>query len=124
VETVLTPLFPRYLFVSLDIERERWRVINGTVGVVHLVCHGDRPAPVPAGVVEEIRAREDESGAVVLAVPSFRRGAALRITHGPLAEQTGLFEQMADQERVVLLLNLLGRDIRVTVPREAVAADS
>ena len=124
VETVLAPLFPRYLFVFLDVERERWRRVNGTVGIVQIVCQGDTPAAVPAGIVEEIRSREDESGAVVIEPPSFERGAALRIMQGPLAEQTGLFQQMADQERIVLLLNLLGRDIRVTVPRDAVAAES
>src|SRR5205823_8571760 len=56
-ETVPRPLFPRYLFVALDLARDRWRAVQSTFGVSHLVVAGDAPAPVPDGVVEEIWAR-------------------------------------------------------------------
>src|SRR5258706_16252721 len=35
-DTVMRPLFPGYLFVQLDLSRDRWRSINGTLGVVRL----------------------------------------------------------------------------------------
>ena len=46
----------------------------------------------------------------------------VRVTSGPLAEQVGWFEGVSDDERVILLLDLLGRKIQVRVPTEAVAA--
>ena len=52
--SVLAPLFPRYLFVSLDLSRDRWRSGRGTFGVSSLVMEGDRPAAVPEGVVEHL----------------------------------------------------------------------
>src|ERR1700694_1974440 len=33
LETILAPFFPGYLFVSLDLARDRWRSVNGTFGV-------------------------------------------------------------------------------------------
>ena len=65
-ETVLRPLFPRYVFVALDLEADRWRSINGTIGVSNLVCHGERPAALPEGVVEGLRISEIDEGAVPL----------------------------------------------------------
>jgi len=41
------PLFPGYLFVALDLARDRWRSVNGTFGVRGLVAAG--PAPCRAG---------------------------------------------------------------------------
>ena len=38
IETVEAPLFPRYLFVSIDLATQRWRAIHSTIGVSHLVC--------------------------------------------------------------------------------------
>src|SRR5882724_10664674 len=65
-ETVARPLFPRYLFVALDVARDRWLTVQSTFGVSSLVIVGNDPVPLPAGVVDEIRAREGEQGFVRL----------------------------------------------------------
>ena len=59
IETVAAPLFPRYLFVAIDLNVQRWRSIYSTVGVSRLVCNGDDPTPVPDGIVEALKQRED-----------------------------------------------------------------
>jgi transcriptional antiterminator RfaH len=122
VEQVARPLFPSYLFVRLDTERERWRSVNGTFGVSHLVSQGDAPISIPEGVIDAIRARENESGLVEMLPPTFQPGQRLEILEGPMALCTGLFQQMSDSERVVLLLDLLGRQVRVTIRCTRVAA--
>lgn len=122
VERVPRPLFPNYLFVHLDVERERWRSVNGTFGVSRLVSQGDMPLAVPDGIVDAIRLREDDDGLVTLLPPTFRPGQRVEILEGPMAMYTGFFEHMPDNERVVLLLNMLGRQVRVTVSRAGVAA--
>ena len=68
VETVQAPLFPSYLFVAIDREKQRWRSISSTVGVSHLVCNGEEPAPVPDYVIDALRDREDETGLIRLPV--------------------------------------------------------
>ena len=117
------PLFPRYIFVGMDIARARWRAISSTVGVSHLVGAADRPAPVATAIIDEIRAREDETGWVNLApeIP-FAPGDTVRVTTGALCDQLGLFEGVTDDERVTVLLDLLGREVRAKLPIETVAA--
>jgi transcriptional antiterminator RfaH len=111
------PLFPGYLFVALDLAAVRWRSIHGTVGVSRLVCHGDNPAPVPEGIVEDIQGREDPAGWVVLSPSTtLRQGQAVEILNGPLAELRGFFEGLDSKERIVVLLSLLGREVRARVP--------
>jgi transcriptional antiterminator RfaH len=117
------PLFPRYLFLAMDIATARWRAIRSTIGVTALVLQGERPAAVPQAVIDEIRAREDAHGLVVMpVVPPVGRGEAVRINHGALTGQTGIFECCGDDERVVVLLELLGRQVRIRLPVEAIAA--
>ena len=123
VETVAKPLFPRYLFVAMDVTRERWRAIHSTFGVSHLVCSGDAPTPVPPGVVEAIRAHEDRDGWILLGTPRpIAVGEQVRVLDGAFADQIGLFAAMSDGQRVDVLLDLLGRQVRVTLPARSVVA--
>jgi transcriptional antiterminator RfaH len=120
---VLRPLFPRYLFVGLDRLSQRWRPIRSTVGVVGLVTSGDEPVPVAPEIVETLRRREGE-GAFDLLSPAqrLRAGDAVRVTQGPFEDLIGRLLGMADQERVYVLLELLGRTVRAELPAMAVEA--
>jgi transcriptional antiterminator RfaH len=120
-DEVRAPLFPRYLFIEMDIARTAWLAVRSTIGIARLVCQGDKPAPVPDGIVDDIRIREDANGLVPIE-PRFRPGEAVRIVAGALADQVGLFECASDDRRVVLLLELLGRRVEVAVPMDAVAS--
>jgi len=122
IDHVLAPLFPGYLFVRLDPEIERWRSINGTFGVVRLLCNGDAPLAVPDGLVEEIMQRRDGCGTVVLPPRSLAFGKVVRVVAGPFADLEGLVQEMPGRDRVVLLFNLLGRKVRASVPMEGLAA--
>ncbi|MFQ5957931.1 MAG: transcription termination/antitermination protein NusG [Alphaproteobacteria bacterium] len=123
IETVAAPLFPGYLFVRMDLLRARWRSVNGTVGIIRLVCQGEHPIAVPEGIVENLRAHEDESG---LHSPAslmvLDRGARLRIVGGAFDDHVGVYERMSADERIVLLLNVLGREVEVKLPIDAVEA--
>src|SRR6185312_4646915 len=75
-ETVAAPLFPRYLLVAFDPGVQRWRSIQSTIGVAHLICRGDDPAIVPAKVVDDLKGREDAQGFICLdRRPKFTPGA-------------------------------------------------
>ena len=120
---VKAPLFPRYIFVSFDPQRARWRSIASTFGVAHLVCASERPLPLPEGVIDDIRAREAEDGLVRLQEPCpFAKGETVRVTAGPLADLIGFFEEMTDSERVTVLLDMLGRPLRVRLGMDQVTA--
>lgn len=122
---VPAPLFPRYLFVNMDTEASRWRSIRSTYGVVHLVCYGDSPVPLPDGVVEGIRAREDDKGFVQMDLPlPFKPGEKVEVLDGPLKNLTGIFQSLSDDARVVVLLEMLGRPVTVRLAIDAVGQAS
>ena len=124
VETVRRPMFSRYMFVSIDVEREQWRSINGTFGVASLFCHGEKPMAVPMGIIESIQQSEDENGVVDLSPPGLKRGDRVRIVDGAFSDSTALIEEVSDTKRVILLLTLMGREVRVTAPMENLAIAS
>jgi transcriptional antiterminator RfaH len=113
LRTVESPFFPRYLFVVLDLDRDRWRSVNGTFGVARLVMRGDAPAPVPRGVVETLLASADAHGMLHLA-DKLKIGSPVRLLAGPFAEQLATLEQLDDLGRVRVLVDLLGRRVSIT----------
>ncbi len=118
---VNAPLFPRYLFVAAD-PKFPGRSINTAPGVVGLVSLGERPGLIADPVIQEIRSREDEAGHVQLVDPNrLAPGELVRLESGAMADHVGLFERRSDAERVVILLNLLGREVRVKVPSNSIA---
>jgi transcriptional antiterminator RfaH len=123
VEKIAAPLFPRYLFVRIDMATQRWRSIQSTLGVSRLVCNGSDPAPVAQQVLSALKAREEESGYVKLDQrPKFALGETVRVLAGAFAENLGLFDGQADRDRIAILLDLLGRKVRVSIEADMVAA--
>lgn len=124
VEVVRAPFFPRYLFVEVDVAQQRWRAINGTVGVSRLVGTGLTPLPVMTGVVDSIRSRESADGLMSPELPALRMrsGDPVRVVDGAFEACQGLFLAATDAERVAILLDLMGRKVRVVLDAGAVAA--
>ena len=122
VDMVNRPLFPGYLFVRFDVERDLWRCIRSTVGVNAIVSFGGELSPVTPSIVSGLKAREDESGAISLRPSSLKVGDSVRVAEGPFEDHICLVDQIDDQKRVALLLNLMGRSVRVWADVEKIAA--
>ncbi len=91
--------------------------------MARLVCNGDDPAPVPPDVVAALQRREDSAGFVKLERrQQFAPGERVRVVDGVFADNLGLFEGMADRERVAILLDLLGRKVRILLDEGAITA--
>ncbi|HEY4855991.1 MAG TPA: transcription termination/antitermination NusG family protein [Xanthobacteraceae bacterium] len=116
---VAAPFFPRYLFVRLDLVQHRWRSVNGTFGVISLVMQGEKPHPVPRGVVEAMIASVDTSGFLCFK-ESLVLGTQVRLAAGPFAEQLGILDRLDDSGRVRVLLDIMGAAIPVYVERKFV----
>ena len=119
-EKVSRPLFPRYMFVLIDTTHQGWHAIRSTFGVSSLVGGESGPMPLRDGVIEALRQREGEDGHFHQETPKFLRGAAVRVLDGVFASCLGLFEGMSDRDRVAVLLDLLGRRVRVVLDAESV----
>ena len=123
VETVAAPLFPRYLFVSIDLGAQRWLSIQSTVGVARVLCSGGAPTPIGGEVIDMLKREEDERGFLKLqARANFVSGDKVKVVDGAFCASIGLFESVTDDERVTVLLDLLGRKVRVVLDSGLVAA--
>lgn len=118
--TVLRPLFPRYLFAGLDRAAMRWRPILSTIGVCGLVRAGEEPAPVASDIIAALRAQESCGGFEAIGRRSLRIGELVRISAGAFEDMIGRLVELRDRDRVVILLDLLGRTVRTQVEAGAV----
>ena len=123
IEVRRAPFFPGYLFVALDLDRDQWRSVNGTIGVQRLVTAGGetRPVPLPRGVVEAWRSETDDQDCLRREEP-LRIGQAVRIQSGPFGDRLGQLVELDDAGRVRVLIELLGGQIPVIMPRGKVMA--
>ena len=120
--TVLAPVFPRYIFVVLDVGRQRWRSVNGTLGVQRLITDGERPLAVAPGVVETLIQSSDQRGALIYRADNLAIGDRVRLVAGPFAGSLGVLQRLDGAGRVQVLLEFLGGAVRVTARRRMVAA--
>ncbi len=120
VRVALGAYFPGYLFVELDLAKHRWRSVNGTLGVSHLVGPEDRPTPAPHGVVEALIAAADQRG--VITGPPLQAGQKVRIIAGAFADQLAVIERLDDAGRVRVLLDIIERQVAVSVTRDFLSA--
>lgn len=111
----LRPYFAGYFFVGAAASSSPWRAIKSTHGVAGLVSFGGRPAHVDVKLVEAIKSRCDDGGVVEMRA-SHQAGDALRVAEGPFAGLVGQFEGMRPDERAWLLLDVMGKATRVSLP--------
>ena len=119
LRTVRAPLFPRYLFLILDPERDRWLSVQSTVGVSSLFTCDDRPIPVPEGIVETLIENTDEAN-LTLFSSGLVAGQSVRILLGPFADFVGTLERLDDAGRVRVLLDMMGTAVPVALRRSAI----
>lgn len=115
ITKIKAPLFPSYIFVKIDTARQRWRAVNSTVGVSRLVGHESGPAILDENVIAGLKQREGTDGLFenVAAHARFKAGDAVKVLQGVLDSCQGIFEAETDSKRVTILLEILGRKVRV-----------
>lgn len=104
------PLFPGYLFIELDTLLDNWMPIRSTRGVSQIVRFGTHPLPVSPNIIERIR---NTSPSVD---PEFIPGDKVIIELDGLQGLEAIFITKDGAERVLILLNILQREVKVTVP--------
>lgn len=107
------PAFPGYVFVQPSPATGGIRAINATRGITKLVSLGPEPAVVPHDLMAALRLRFAPS--FEFPAPEFSPGDRVQILKGPLSEFIAQVEATAPQDRVYLLIDLMGRATRVAV---------
>jgi transcription antitermination factor NusG len=116
LRTVRAAVFPGYVFVGLDLTRDRWRAVNGTMNVSRLVMGEDMPLPVPRGVVETLMTYRDSSG-VCRFDRDLQAGELVRVVAGPFAQALGRIASLDDKGRARVLLEIMSGTIIATLER-------
>ena len=118
ISMVRAPLFPRYVFLPLDLDLDRWLSVRSTFGVSSLYMSGSQPGPVPRGVVEAIIEHADGAGSVRLDA-GLAVGDEVRLLSGPFTDILCTLDRLDDNGRVRVLLDIMGKSTPVTLPRSA-----
>lgn len=114
----IVPLFPRYLFSRLNVSSQPLAPIRSSVGVSEVVRFGRDYAVVPDAVVEDLMRRaEPDTGLHVLRRPrAFEPGVSVQVVGGAFDGLDGIFDRDCGEERVLVFLRFLGREVSVRVP--------
>jgi transcription elongation factor/antiterminator RfaH len=118
--TVKAPLFPGYLFLPLNLARDQWLCVRSTIGVARLYSSRDgTPIAVPYGVVDTLVSQCE--GELVRLDGDLHEGQNVRILSGPFADFVGNLNKLNDSERVQVLLQMMGTEVRVSLERSLLA---
>ena len=107
--------FSRYLFISLDKKADNWAPICSTIGVNGMVRFGGKPAQVPNTLIDNLMNNEDEFGCQSIEKAEFKQGEKINIIGGPFKGYKAVFKKMNSSERVLVLLDILGKNTQVTL---------
>jgi len=119
------PLFPRYLFVRLVMFEDSFAPIRSSRGVHELVRFGEYPAQVPGDLVAALIANQDNLlGLNRERQTTFDKGQKVAVIEGPLKGLSGIIENDSGEERVMLMLNLLGRETVLKIEADNLVKES
>jgi len=115
----VSPYFPGYMFVNVDLEEVGTNALQWMPGALGLVFYGEEPIPVQEQVINTIRNRVEAANAVVDEwLAGLKPGDHIRIESGPFAGYEAIFDvHLPGSERVRVFLALLERDgMRLELP--------
>ncbi len=112
-------LFPGYLFINLDNESQDWSPIRSTKGVLNFVRFGLNFAKIPDKVIDLITQNEKNTANKISNINHFRKGDKVQITDGVFKSCVAIFQSVKSDERVLILLNLLGQEQTIKINKKS-----
>lgn len=112
-------LFPGYIFIHLDKNKENWSPIRSTKGVVNFVRFGVHFAQVPDNVIEFIKANQQVNKQKLKNLNKFKPGDKIQITDGVFKNCVAIIQSLKSDERVTLLLNILGQQQAINMEQKS-----
>jgi len=112
-------LFPGYIFIQLDKDIENWSSIRSTKGVSNFVRFGLNYAKAPDNIIEFIKENQIITAKKIKNLSSFKEGDKVQITDGVFKNYIAIFKSFKPDERVILLMKLLGQQQVINVKKES-----
>ena len=108
------PLFPGYLFMGTSIDPVPWRSVNATRGISSAVTLDGVYRPVNSDIIEGLRCRCGDDS-VIQSLKDITPGNRVKIERGPFAEFICTVDDIQDNRRAWVLIDLLQRQTRSVV---------
>jgi len=112
------PLFPGYMFIRFDKAESDWHKINNTYGVSRLITFNSHLKSIPTKFVDSLMKRYDLSGKL-LPIKKLKEGDQVTILKGPFANFIATVEKYEADQRIWILMDLMGRKTKITTPSDA-----
>ena len=106
------PLFPGYMFITFDRTENDWHKINNTYGVLKLVTFNSKLKPIPTIFIDNLMMRYDLSGKL-LPTKKLNKGDQVKVLEGPFADFIATVETYETEQRIWILLDLMGRKTKM-----------
>lgn len=114
-KAVKQPLFPRYLFVSLNPETASFSAVRNTRGVSDFVRYGANLQLVPNELVTQLM----QSPAQPIEC-ELNQGDTVMLTEGCYKNIQALYQEPDGEKRSILLIKLLNQNTKITVDNNAI----
>ena len=112
-------LFPGYVFINLDQTSENWSPIRSTKGVLNFVRFGLSYAKISNRVIDFIKENELNTSNKIKKSNEFKPGDKIEITEGVFKNCVAIFKCFKSDERVILLMNLMGQQQTISVKKKS-----
>ena len=110
----LKPLFPGYMFVSVNSDLAPWRTINNTIGVSKIVSFEGKPKPLPLKLISGLMLRCDASRHTASTQKS-DEGDSVEMLTGPFANFIATVDTIDPEQRIWVLMDFMGQKTRMQV---------
>jgi len=111
------PLFPGYMFIRFDEAESKWHKINSTYGVSRLVTFNSILKPIPTIFVDHLKKRYDFSGKLI-PIKKLKKGDEVTVLKGPFANFIATVEKYEADQRIWILMDLMGRKTKIQTPSD------
>jgi transcriptional antiterminator RfaH len=112
------PLFPGYMFVRFDRAESEWHKINSTYGVSRLITFNSILKSIPTKFIESLMRRYDSSGKLI-PIEKLKKGDQVTVLTGPFANFIATVEKYEGDQRISILMDLMGRETKIISPPDA-----
>jgi transcriptional antiterminator RfaH len=112
------PLFPGYMFIRFDKAQANWHKINNTYGVSRLITFNSILKSIPTSFVDSLIKRYDLSGKL-LPIKKLEKGDQVTVLTGPFANFIATIEKYEDDQRICVLMDLMGRKTKINTSSDA-----
>jgi transcriptional antiterminator RfaH len=111
------PLFPSYLFIYLNDLQNYYNSVD-TDGALYYVRVGKKIVQVNESVIHNIRLLVNKATEIQVYTRHFSLGQRLVICEGPLTGLTCELIQVDKKNKLLVRMDMLGRNVLVSVPEE------